>query len=56
VALKRPNGRVIGQLSVLDFVEGTALEAQLANLHDSAALAMTQLEQRREGVRTTGEI
>ena len=53
VPLKRHDGQVIGTLSVLDFVPGTASDAEIANLQDLAALCVTQLELRQEGLRTS---
>lgn len=56
VPLKRQNGDIIGTLSVLDVVPGSASEAQIANLQDLAALVVAQLELRQEGMRNTGNI
>jgi serine/threonine protein kinase len=55
VPLKRQDGSTIGTLSVLDFVPGTASEAEIANLQDLAALVVAQLELRQEGIRA-GEV
>ncbi|MCU1524534.1 MAG: hypothetical protein JWO18_1428 [Microbacteriaceae bacterium] len=54
VPLKRRDGQTIGTLSVLDFLPGTASEAEIENLQDLAALVVAQLEQRQEGMRSTG--
>ncbi|MET3769113.1 serine/threonine protein kinase [Marisediminicola sp. UYEF4] len=56
VPLKRGDGQTIGTLSVLDFVPGTASEAQIASLKDLAALVVAQLDLRHEGLRTTREV
>ncbi len=56
VPLKRHNGDIIGTLSVLDVVPGSASETQIANLQDLAALVVAQLELRQEGMRNTGNI
>ncbi len=54
VPLKRRDGQTIGTLSVLDFLPGTASEDEIENLQDLAALVVAQLEQRQEGMRSTG--
>ncbi|WP_186377326.1 protein kinase domain-containing protein [Curtobacterium pusillum] len=55
VPLVTHDGTAIGTLAVLDTRPRQATEADLANLHDLAALAVTQLEIRRESLRTTSE-
>ena len=55
VPLKRDGGEVIGTLSVLDFKPGTASQADIDNLQDLAAIIVSQLELRREGLRWAGE-
>ncbi|WP_281279805.1 GAF domain-containing serine/threonine-protein kinase [Subtercola boreus] len=56
VPLRRANGAVIGTLSVLDVVPGTATEADVANLEDLAALVVNQLELRQLSLQTTVEM
>ncbi len=55
VPLVRHDGSPIGTLAVLDTKPRQATEADLANLHDLAALAVTQLEIRQESLRTTSD-
>lgn len=55
VPLVRHDGVPIGTLAVLDTRPRQATEADLANLHDLAALAVTQLELRQESLRTTSD-
>ena len=55
VPLKRQDGQVIGTLSVLDFKPGSASQADIENLQDLAAIIVSQLELRREGLRWAGE-
>jgi GAF domain-containing protein len=55
VPLTRHDGHTIGTLSVLDTVPRTISDADLENLRDLAALAVTQLELRQESLRTTNE-
>ncbi len=55
VPLVRHDGVPIGTLAVLDTKPRQATEADLANLHDLAALAVTQLEIRQESLRTTSD-
>jgi GAF domain-containing protein len=47
VPLKRDAGEVIGTLSVLGFVPGSASDDDIANLEDLAALAVAQLDMQR---------
>ncbi|MBM7470738.1 protein kinase domain-containing protein [Subtercola frigoramans] len=56
VPLKRHTGKTIGTLVVLDLVTRAVSPAEVENLEDLAALVVTQLELRQEGMRTTGEI
>jgi serine/threonine protein kinase len=56
VPLRRTDGRVIGTLSVLDFVAGEASETEVANLEDLAALVVSQLELRQFTLQTTVEM
>jgi serine/threonine protein kinase len=55
VPLKRADGRVIGTLSVLDFIPGTATATDIDHLQDLAALVVTQLELRQAGMRNSEE-
>ncbi|MBT2502434.1 GAF domain-containing serine/threonine-protein kinase [Curtobacterium sp. ISL-83] len=55
VPLVRHDGATIGTLAVLDSRPRQATEADLANLRDLAALAVTQLELRQESLRTTSD-
>ena len=55
VPLVKHDGEPIGTLAVLDTRPREATEADLANLHDLAALAVTQLELRQESLRTTSD-
>jgi GAF domain-containing protein len=55
VPLKRESGEVLGTLSVLGFVPGTATADDVANLEDLAALAVAQLELQEFGRRATAE-
>ncbi len=55
VPLKRQDGQVIGTLSVLDFKPGSASQVDIENLQDLAAIIVSQLELRREGLRWAGE-
>ncbi len=55
VPLLRHDGTAVGTLAVLDTRPREATEADLANLRDLAALAVTQLELRRESLRTTSD-
>lgn len=55
VPLLRHDGTAVGTLAVLDVRAREASEADLANLRDLAALAVTQLELRQEGLRTTSD-
>lgn len=55
VPLVRHDGETIGTLAVLDSRPRTADEADMANLRDLAALAVTQLELRQESLRNTSE-
>lgn len=55
VPLVKHDGTAIGTLAVLDTRPREATEADLANLHDLAALAVTQLELRQESLRTTSD-
>ncbi|WIB15842.1 GAF domain-containing serine/threonine-protein kinase [Curtobacterium sp. MCPF17_050] len=52
VPLVRHDGATVGTLAVLDSRPRTADEADMANLRDLAALAVTQLELRQESLRT----
>jgi serine/threonine protein kinase len=54
VPLKRPGQEPIGTLSVLGFTPGTASPADIANLEDIAALIVTELDTRKEGLRWRG--
>jgi serine/threonine protein kinase len=56
VPLKRADGQVIGTLSVLDVIPGTATATEMAHLTDLAALVVTQLELRQAGMRNTEEM
>jgi GAF domain-containing protein len=56
VPLKKSDGEVIGTLSVLGSVPGTASEDDIANLEDLAALAATQIELQQHGMRITSEL
>jgi hypothetical protein len=51
----RHDGATVGTLAVLDSRPRTADEADMANLRDLAALAVTQLELRQESLRTTSD-
>ncbi|PZF12080.1 serine/threonine protein kinase [Curtobacterium sp. MCPF17_011] len=53
VPLVRHDGVTIGTLAVLDSRPRTADDADMANLRDLAALAVTQLELRQESLRTS---
>jgi len=55
VPLLRHDGTAVGTLAVLDVRPREASEADLANLRDLAALAVTQLELRQETLRTTSD-
>ncbi|ROP72889.1 GAF domain-containing serine/threonine-protein kinase [Curtobacterium sp. PhB115] len=55
VPMVRHDGATIGTLAVLDTRPRTATDADLANLRDLAALAVTQLELRQESLRTTSD-
>lgn len=55
VPLLRHDGTAVGTLAVLDVRPREATEADLANLRDLAALAVTQLEIRQETLRTTSD-
>jgi GAF domain-containing protein len=55
VPIVRHDGETIGTLAVLDSRPRTADEADLANLRDLAALAVTQLELRQESLRNTSD-
>jgi hypothetical protein len=55
VPLTRHDGRTIGTLSVLDVQPREVSPAELENLADLAALAVTQLELRQESLRTTND-
>lgn len=55
VPLLRHDGTAVGTLAVLDTRPREATEADLANLRDLAALAVTQLELRRESLRSTSD-
>lgn len=55
VPLVKHDGTAIGTLAVLDTRPREATEADLENLRDLAALAVTQLELRQESLRTTNE-
>jgi hypothetical protein len=55
VPLLTHEGAAIGTLAVLDTRAREATDADLANLRDLAALAMTQLEIRQESLRTTSD-
>ncbi|QQD77234.1 protein kinase [Curtobacterium sp. YC1] len=55
VPLVKHDGSTIGTLAVLDTRPREATEADLANLHDLAALAVSQLEIRQESLRTTSD-
>ena len=55
VPLVKHDGTAIGTLAVLDTRARQATEADLDNLRDLAALAVTQLELRQESLRTTNE-
>ncbi|WP_111238209.1 MULTISPECIES: GAF domain-containing serine/threonine-protein kinase [unclassified Curtobacterium] len=55
VPLVRHDGVTVGTLAVLDSRPRTADEADMANLRDLAALAVTQLELRQESLRTTSD-
>ncbi|WIB01243.1 GAF domain-containing serine/threonine-protein kinase [Curtobacterium sp. MCBA15_012] len=55
VPLLRHDGTAVGTLAVLDTHPREASEADLANLRDLAALAVTQLELRQESLRTTND-
>ena len=55
VPLLRHDGTAVGTLAVLDVRAREASEADLANLRDLAALAVTQLELRQETLRTTSD-
>ena len=55
VPLVRHDGVAVGTLAVLDSRPRTADEADMANLRDLAALAVTQLELRQESLRTTSD-
>jgi serine/threonine protein kinase len=55
VPLVKHDGAAIGTLAVLDTRPREATEADLENLRDLAALAVTQLELRQESLRTTNE-
>ncbi len=55
VPLVRHDGTAIGTLAVLDTRPRTATEADLANLRDLAALAVSQLELRQESLRSTSD-
>ncbi|MDM7893182.1 protein kinase domain-containing protein [Curtobacterium caseinilyticum] len=55
VPLLRHDGTAVGTLAVLDVRPREATEADLANLRDLAALAVTQLEIRQESLRTTSD-
>ncbi|GAA3339206.1 hypothetical protein GCM10017714_13740 [Curtobacterium pusillum] len=55
VPLVKHDGTPIGTLAVLDTRPREATEADLANLRDLAALAVTQLELRQESLRTTND-
>lgn len=55
VPLVKHDGTAIGTLAVLDTRARQATEADLENLRDLAALAVTQLELRQESLRTTNE-
>ncbi|WIE66182.1 GAF domain-containing serine/threonine-protein kinase [Curtobacterium sp. MCLR17_036] len=55
VPLVKHDGSPIGTLAVLDTKPRQATEGDLANLHDLAALAVTQLELRQESLRATSD-
>lgn len=55
VPMLRHDGTAVGTLAVLDVRPREATEADLANLRDLAALAVTQLELRQETLRTTSD-
>ncbi len=55
VPLVKHDGSTIGTLAVLDTRPREATEDDLANLHDLAALAVSQLEIRQESLRTTSD-
>jgi serine/threonine protein kinase len=55
VPLRKSDGEVIGTLSVLGLVPGTASADDIANLEDLAALAVSQIELRQHGMRLTAE-
>jgi hypothetical protein len=55
VPLLRHDGTPIGTLAVLDTRPRNPTESDLANLHDLAALAVTQLEIRQESLRSTSD-
>lgn len=55
VPLVKHDGSTIGTLAVLDTRAREATEDDLANLHDLAALAVSQLEIRQESLRTTSD-
>jgi hypothetical protein len=55
VPLTRHDGTTIGTLSVLGFEPRLVADDEIANLQDLAALVVTQLELRQEGLRVTGE-
>ncbi len=55
VPLVKHDGTPIGTLAVLDTKPRQTTGADLANLHDLAALAVTQLEIRQESLRTTSD-
>lgn len=55
VPLVKHDGTAIGTLAVLDTRPREATEADLENLRDLSALAVTQLELRQESLRTTNE-
>lgn len=55
VPLVKHDGTAIGTLAVLDTKPRAATDADLENLRDLAALAVTQLELRQESLRTTNE-
>jgi len=55
VPLLKHDGTAIGTLAVLDSRPREATEADLENLRDLAALAVTQLEIRQESLRTTSD-
>jgi serine/threonine protein kinase len=55
-ALTTQDGLRLGTLSVHDFEPRDISDAELANLNDLAALVVSQLDQRREALRLTGEL